>query len=96
MTSPPTDPPPLRRARPSYPELTPRPSSSGFRSTVPSTPTLARTPLPLELHQFCIIGGGTGCNAILGAFREAERAVHIVPVSDDGGSSSEVQRVLGQ
>ncbi|GAA5934987.1 hypothetical protein JCM3775_004669 [Rhodotorula graminis] len=46
-------------------------------------------------HNFCVIGGGTGCNAVLAAFADAERTTFIVPVSDDGGSSSEVQRVLG-
>jgi len=46
-------------------------------------------------HNFCVIGGGTGCNAVLAAFADAQRTTFIVPVSDDGGSSSEVQRVLG-
>lgn len=46
----------------------------------------------MELHYFCVIGGGTGANSILGAF---PRATHILPISDDGGSSSEIQRVLG-
>ncbi|KAI5481264.1 hypothetical protein MNV49_004884 [Pseudohyphozyma bogoriensis] len=43
---------------------------------------------------FVVISGGTGCNAIVGAFSGA-RTSFIIPISDDGGSSSEVQRVLG-
>ncbi|KAI0067548.1 UPF0052-domain-containing protein [Artomyces pyxidatus] len=39
-----------------------------------------------------IISGGTGCNAICSAFT---RACYVLPVSDDGGSSSEIIRVLG-
>ncbi|KWU46058.1 UPF0052-domain-containing protein, partial [Rhodotorula sp. JG-1b] len=45
--------------------------------------------------ELCIIGGGTGCNAVVGAFVGAKRITYCLPVSDDGGSSSEIQRVLG-
>lgn len=41
---------------------------------------------------FLIISGGTGGNAICSAFTNA---CYILPVSDDGGSSSEIIRVLG-
>ncbi|THH09981.1 hypothetical protein EW146_g8520 [Bondarzewia mesenterica] len=41
---------------------------------------------------FMIISGGTGCNAICSAFSHAS---YVLPVSDDGGSSSEIIRVLG-
>lgn len=41
---------------------------------------------------FVIISGGTGCNAICSAF---SKAYYVLPVSDDGGSSSEIIRVLG-
>lgn len=40
-----------------------------------------------------VISGGTGCNAICSAF-EGD-TVYALPVSDDGGSSSEIIRVLG-
>ncbi|KDE04329.1 hypothetical protein MVLG_05209 [Microbotryum lychnidis-dioicae p1A1 Lamole] len=62
-----------------------------------STTTLASTQsaLPLELQSVCVIGGGMGCNAILGAFGAAQKISYVVPISDDGGSSSEIQRVLG-
>jgi len=39
-----------------------------------------------------LISGGTGGNAICSAFRNA---CFVLPVSDDGGSSSEIIRVLG-
>ncbi|KIM47992.1 hypothetical protein M413DRAFT_439685 [Hebeloma cylindrosporum] len=41
---------------------------------------------------FLIISGGTGGNAICSAFTNA---CYVLPVSDDGGSSSEIIRVLG-
>src|SRR5690349_5443724 len=41
---------------------------------------------------FVIISGGTGGNAICSAF---SNACYVLPVSDDGGSSSEIIRVLG-
>lgn len=39
-----------------------------------------------------LISGGTGGNAICSAF---DNACYILPVSDDGGSSSEIIRVIG-
>lgn len=41
---------------------------------------------------FVVISGGTGCNSICSAFGNA---TYVLPVSDDGGSSSEIIRVLG-
>lgn len=41
---------------------------------------------------FLVISGGTGCNSICPAFGDA---CYVLPVSDDGGSSSEIIRVLG-
>jgi hypothetical protein len=57
-----------------------------------------RRQLPPEEQQndpiSCIvISGGTGCNAICSAFEDD--TVYVLPVSDDGGSSSEIIRVLG-
>jgi len=42
---------------------------------------------------YLVISGGTGCNAICAAF--AQSACYVLPVSDNGGSSSEIIRVLG-
>ncbi|KAJ6573934.1 UPF0052-domain-containing protein [Mycena vulgaris] len=42
---------------------------------------------------FVVISGGTGGNAICSAF--GANACYVLPVSDDGGSSSEIIRVLG-
>lgn len=46
---------------------------------------------------FVVISGGTGCNALIGAFLppRSTSTSFILPISDDGGSSSEIQRVLG-
>ncbi|PPQ98887.1 hypothetical protein CVT24_003518 [Panaeolus cyanescens] len=41
---------------------------------------------------YLVISGGTGGNAICSAFNNA---CYVLPVSDDGGSSSEIIRVLG-
>ena len=79
-------------------------------SPILDTPTLYRQPsrafpflwdrkqFPPEEQQndpiSCIvISGGTGCNAICSAFEDD--TVYVLPVSDDGGSSSEIIRVLG-
>lgn len=44
---------------------------------------------------YLVVSGGTGCNAICSAFPQA-RATYVLPVSDDGGSSSEIIRTIGQ
>lgn len=44
-------------------------------------------------QSFLVVSGGTGCNSICSAF--GENACYVLPVSDDGGSSSEIIRVLG-
>ena len=41
---------------------------------------------------YLVVSGGTGCNSICSAFGNA---CYVLPVSDDGGSSSEIIRVLG-
>ena len=43
-------------------------------------------------ESYLVVSGGTGCNAICTAFA---RASYVLPISDDGGSSSEIIRVLG-
>ena len=80
------------------------PGSSVFDlPTQPSIKTLNQVPLSQypSSHQsyecpndpsFLVISGGTGGNAICSAFTNA---CYVLPVSDDGGSSSEIIRVLG-
>jgi hypothetical protein len=48
--------------------------------------------IPSAEPSFLVISGGTGGNAICSAFTNA---CYVLPVSDDGGSSSEIIRVLG-
>ncbi|KAF9457476.1 UPF0052-domain-containing protein [Collybia nuda] len=57
---------------------------------IDATPPTFATEPPLS---FVVISGGTGGNAICSAFGNA--CHYILPVSDDGGSSSEIIRVLG-
>lgn len=86
------------------------PGSSVFDLPIqPSTSTRAAIRAPPLLHRqtsgqspgnltqasnasFVVISGGTGGNAICSAFGNA---CYVLPVSDDGGSSSEIIRVLG-
>ena len=80
---------------------TPRIASSSSSSNPFSFPSQQPRPRTssaslLQDEELCIIGGGTGCNAVVGAFVGAKRITYCLPVSDDGGSSSEIQRVLGQ
>ena len=48
---------------------------------------------PADPGSYIIISGGTGCNPICSAF--GPDACYVLPISDDGGSSSEIIRVLG-
>ncbi|GAA5899836.1 hypothetical protein JCM8208_004578 [Rhodotorula glutinis] len=74
--------------------LSPSPEPNDATPRLGGSPAFDLATLACQ-HNFCVIGGGTGCNAVLAAFADAQRTTFIVPVSDDGGSSSEVQRVLG-
>ena len=48
---------------------------------------------PDDSPSFVVVSGGTGCNPICSAF--GPNACYVLPISDDGGSSSEIIRVLG-
>ena len=50
-------------------------------------------PHPANSGSYIVISGGTGCNPICSAF--GPDACYVLPISDDGGSSSEIIRVLG-
>lgn len=68
------------------PQLDRKPS---LRASVPASRPLA----PQTPHTYLVVSGGTGCNSICAAF--GHDACYVLPVSDDGGSSSEIIRVLG-
>ncbi|KAI1790455.1 hypothetical protein LXA43DRAFT_505430 [Ganoderma leucocontextum] len=74
--------------QPGQPQATPyrRPSPAIGQATEISQASPGET-------SFVVISGGTGCNSICSAFGHS--ACYVLPVSDDGGSSSEVIRVLG-
>lgn len=80
----------------------PSPGSSVFdfpahRETTHKYHTGASTSLlapgPADSGSFIVLSGGTGCNPICSAF--GPDACYVLPISDDGGSSSEIIRVLG-
>ncbi|KAG8807245.1 hypothetical protein FRC17_004558 [Serendipita sp. 399] len=43
---------------------------------------------------FIVLSGGSGCNAFCSAFPQ-NQTCYVLPVTDDGGSSSEIIRVIG-
>jgi len=76
-----------------------QPSASYFPSPLSQQLPPSKSPaqgLPLRSQRLTVIGGGSGCNAILSPFQDALKTTFIVPVSDDGGSTAEILRVLGQ
>ena len=63
---------------------------------IPHWQTVQGQQEPLESGRtpsYLVISGGTGCNAICAAFTLS--ACYVLPVSDNGGSSSEIIRVFG-
>ncbi|KIJ59822.1 hypothetical protein HYDPIDRAFT_99914 [Hydnomerulius pinastri MD-312] len=65
------------------------PGSSVFDLPVQPTNPITSSELPPPMT---VISGGSGGNSICSAF---DNACFVLPVSDDGGSSSEIIRVLG-
>lgn len=66
----------------------------GLHLDIPQTVQGQQEPLESgRTPSYLVISGGTGCNAICAAF--ALSACYVLPVSDNGGSSSEIIRVLG-
>ncbi|CDZ98422.1 LPPG:FO 2-phospho-L-lactate transferase CofD/UPF0052 [Phaffia rhodozyma] len=75
-----------------------QPAETSSRTNTPdhsSTGSTDRKHLSPDLTDvsICCISGGTGGNAICSAF--GRRTTFILPISDDGGSSSEILRCLG-
>lgn len=88
------------RMNPTFPN-NPSPGSSVFdfpahRETAhkhhPGTSSLLPSHPP-DSGSFIVVSGGSGCNPICSAF--GPDACYVLPISDDGGSSSEIIRVLG-
>ncbi|KAG8725682.1 hypothetical protein FRC12_024133 [Ceratobasidium sp. 428] len=79
-----------------FTSITPQRSRSPASTIAPSSVDLHPPARPEEtdLGSFIVISGGTGCNAICEAF--GKDASYVLPVSDNGGSSSEIIRVLGE
>lgn len=75
------------------------PGSSVFDLPIQPAPVFRPLATPssqypsISTPSFIVLSGGTGGNAICSAF--GLNATYVLPVSDDGGSSSEIIRVLG-
>ncbi|KAG7450766.1 UPF0052-domain-containing protein [Guyanagaster necrorhizus] len=70
-------------------------SQERYQTSTPASASntpAASTQDALSTTSFVVISGGTGGNSICSAFGNA---CYILPVSDNGGSSSEIIRVLG-
>lgn len=69
------------------------PTNSAATTTVPHLPPAASQPtLESALGEILVISGGSGYNDLVGA---TPGATYVMPISDNGGSSSEIIRVLG-
>jgi hypothetical protein len=65
-----------------------------------STPLPRRASTATGAELFCpalvVFSGGTAFNSLAGQLRQlTTRVAHVLPVSDDGGSTAEIVRVLG-
>lgn len=50
-----------------------------------------------SIRQICSTAGGTGFNGVVEDLKKLTTHVaHVLPVSDDGGSTAEIVRVLGE
>lgn len=63
-------------------------------------PSLSEQPSPAEPAppepSLVVFSGGTAFNSVAGHMRQlTTRIAHVLPVSDDGGSTAEIVRVLG-
>lgn len=73
---------------------TPQPLATPLegRGSIDPRTRVQTTDIPESSPKITVISGGSGGNAICSAF---DNACFVLPVSDDGGSSSEIIRVLG-
>jgi hypothetical protein len=76
-----------------------RESDGSLVGVMPRAPRafFSTTSPPHRGHKTVVISGGTGANSIIGAFLKFSHSCNFVlPISDDGGSSAEIIRVLGK
>ncbi len=70
-------------------------SSSGSGATSARSAQQQQQPQPPE-PSLVVFSGGTAFNSVAGHMRQlTTRIAHVLPVSDDGGSTAEIVRVLG-
>ncbi|XP_010540505.1 PREDICTED: uncharacterized protein YNL011C isoform X2 [Tarenaya hassleriana] len=70
--------------------------SSKFVSHCFSSKSFASSPMAAEPPSLLVFSGGTGFNGVVEEMKKlTTRVSHVLPVSDDGGSTAEIVRVLG-
>ncbi|XP_048230299.1 uncharacterized protein YNL011C isoform X6 [Ricinus communis] len=91
--------PPIIKGNPSTPFLFPSFSKSKSKRLVPMATASASSPRPNQpsLLVFSVVtSGGTAFNGVVEELKKlTTRVAHVLPVSDDGGSTAEIVRVLG-
>ena len=76
------------------------PTGASPASTAPASPRRAVSPNPGSRSGIVIFSGGSAANNLVDVFervREANRSSlsYVIPISDNGGSTSEIIRVFG-
>ncbi|KAG5235049.1 Maternal effect embryo arrest [Salix suchowensis] len=92
-------PPQLLFPFPSFPKPIPRPlvlsMASLHCSSSPSSSISNSSPRPSQ-PSLLVFSGGTAFNGVVEELKQlTTRVAHVLPVSDDGGSTAEIVRVLG-
>uniref|UniRef100_A0A1J3FJL6 Gluconeogenesis factor n=1 Tax=Noccaea caerulescens TaxID=107243 RepID=A0A1J3FJL6_NOCCA len=71
-------------------------TSSSFMSSSVSAECLSSSSTTVEPPSLLVFSGGTGFNGVVEELKKlTTRVAHVLPVSDDGGSTAEIVRVLG-
>ncbi|XP_025013753.1 uncharacterized protein YNL011C isoform X2 [Ricinus communis] len=87
--------PPIIKGNPSTPFLFPSFSKSKSKRLVPMATASASSPRPNQ-PSLLVFSGGTAFNGVVEELKKlTTRVAHVLPVSDDGGSTAEIVRVLG-
>lgn len=68
--------------------------SSASKETISANPSSSSSSALDNLGPVVVISGGSGWNSLVNC--TPSNTTHCIPVSDDGGSSSEIIRVLGE
>lgn len=80
--------------------LVPDASSSSTFSSPPAPPRRPVTPAPSPQSGIVVFSGGSAANNLVDVFEDVRQAnqcalSYVIPISDNGGSTSEIIRVFG-